>query len=120
MDAEKARREEEERTKREADAAQKSRKEEERTRREKEAERTRLEAAKRETDAKAKATVLLSSFSCFFFPFLALKIMLEPLINSFNSRGSIEALTSGPFVFFESMKCFSIIQAPSAIAPNDE
>ena len=70
------------------------------------------------TEGNAKAIVFFSSFNGFFIPPLAEKIILEPLIISTSSVGSIEHLTSGPFLFLESTKCFSIILAPSATAPR--
>ena len=49
-----------------------------------------------------------------------LKIVLQSFISCLSSFSSIEELISGPFLFFVSTKCFSIIQAPNAIAPRED
>ena len=42
------------------------------------------------------------------------------LTNLAASFSSMEQQISGPTLFLVSVKCLSIIEAPSAIAPNDE
>ena len=47
------------------------------------------------------------------------KSFFDEIIKSFSCCLSIDADISGPFLFFESTKCFSIIFAPFAMAAID-
>src|SRR3989338_6108481 len=65
----------------------------------------------------AKFLASSSFFAGFFIPSpIALSTFLIASTIFFNSRGSRDALWSGPSIFLSSVKCFSIILAPIATA----
>ena len=52
----------------------------------------------------------------FYLRFLITLVSLISFTNFFNSFGSKLATWSGPFIFLDNVKCFSITDAPNATA----